>query len=139
MARNPFDEIERMFDRMSHQFETLDEDLFEGSVAVDVEDTGDSFVVTADLPGFDGDDIDVELSGETLTLSAAHSESTETEDEDDDHRYIRRERHEQSVNRSIRLPEPVEEDENEASYNNGVLTVTLPKVGSGEGHDIPIN
>jgi HSP20 family protein len=138
MARNPFDEIERMFDRMSHQFETLDDDLFEGSVAVDIEDTGDAFVVTADLPGFDGDDIDVELSGETLTLSAAHSESTETEDEDD-HRYIRRERREQSVNRSIRLPAPVEEADTEASYNNGVLTVTLPKVGAGEGHDIPIN
>ncbi|MCY4729683.1 Hsp20/alpha crystallin family protein [Natronomonas gomsonensis] len=138
MARNPFDEIERMFDRMSHQFETLDDDLFEGSVAVDIEDTGDAFVVTADLPGFDGDDIDVELSGETLTLSAAHSESTETEDEDD-HRYIRRERREQSVNRSIRLPAPVEEADTEASYNNGVLTVTLSKVGAGEGHDIPIN
>jgi HSP20 family protein len=128
-----------MFDRMSHQFETLDDDLFEGSVAVDVEDTGDSFVVTADLPGFDSDDIDVELSGETLTLSAAHSESTETEAEADEGRYIRRERHEQSVNRSIRLPEPVEESDTEASYTNGVLTVTLPKVGSGEGHDIPLN
>ncbi|MFW5963555.1 MAG: Hsp20/alpha crystallin family protein [Natronomonas sp.] len=139
MARNPFDEIERMFDRMSHQLETLDDDIFEGSVPVDIEDTGDAFVVTADLPGFDRDDIDVELSGETLTLSASHSESTETEDENDDRRYIRRERREQSVNRSIRLPAPVEEEDTEASYNNGILTVTLPKVGAGAGHDIPIN
>jgi HSP20 family protein len=139
MARNPFEEIERMFDRMSQQFETLDEDLFEGSVAVDIEDTDDAFVVTADLPGFEGDDINVELAGETLTLSATHSESAEDDEEGEGHRYIRRERHEQSVSRSVRLPEPVVESDTEAAYDNGVLTVTLPKAEAEEGHDIPIN
>lgn len=136
MARNPFDEIERMFDRMSRQFDPFEEGLLEGSVPVDVEDTGEAYVVTADLPGFDREDIDVQLAGETLTLSADREASTDAESEG---RYIRRERRRKSVSRSVRLPEPVDEDGTEATYADGVLTVRLPKVGAAEGHDIPIN
>jgi HSP20 family protein len=134
MTRNPFDEIERMFDRMSQQFDPLEEGLLEGSVPVDVEDTGEAFVVTADLPGFDREDIDVQLAGETLTVSADH-----TDEREEGGRYIRRERTQQSVSRSVRLPDPVAEDGTEATYADGVLTVRLPKVGADDGHDIPIN
>ena len=141
MARNPFEEIERMFDRMSDQFDPLEGGPLEagpfgGSVAVDVEDAGDAFVVSADLPGYDREDIDVQLAGERLTLSADHSESTETGDEG---RYVRRERRQRSVSRTLRLPEPVDEAGTEATYNHGVLTVTLPKAEPDDGHDIPIN
>lgn len=136
MTRNPFDEIERMFDRMSRQFETFDEDLFEGSVAVDVEDVGDSYVVTADLPGYSRDDINVEIAGRTLTVSADYDEADETGEEG---RYIRRERQRRSTSRSVRLPEEVDEAKAEAEYNNGVLTVTLSKLTDSAGRDIPIN
>ncbi|QLD85867.1 Hsp20/alpha crystallin family protein [Natronomonas halophila] len=140
MSRNPFDEIERMFDRMSNRLEPFDEGVFEGSVAVDIEETDDAYVVTADLPGFDRDDIDVELAGDRLTLSATHTEAESEEGDEDGGRYLRRERRQQSVSRSVRLPEPVDEDATEAEYNNGVLTVTLPKEAEGDsGHDIPIN
>ncbi|MFT4883396.1 MAG: HSP20 family protein [Natronomonas sp.] len=142
MSRNPFDEIERMFDRMSNRLEPFDEGVFEGAVAIDVEETDDAYVVTADLPGFDRDDIDVELAGDRLTLSATHTTETETEEGegDDEGRYLRRERRQQSVSRSVRLPEPVDESATEAEYHNGVLTVTLPKETEGDsGHDIPIN
>ena len=137
MSRNPFDEIERVFDRMSQQFDPLDleADVLAGSVPVDVEDAGDAFVVTADLPGYDREDIDVQLAGETLTVSADRTE----EREDRDGRYIRRERSRGSVSRSVRLPDPVDEDGTEATYADGVLTVRLPKVGAEDGHDIPIN
>ena len=135
MARNPFDEIERMFDRMSRQFDPLEEGFLEGSVAVDLRDTGDANEVTADLPGYDRGDIDVQLAGETLTISA---DRTDERDEEEG-RYIRRERRRQSVSRSVRLPDPVQEEGTEATYSNGVLTVRLPKVGAAEGHDIPIN
>lgn len=77
MARNPFSEIERMFERMSRQFEGMEESMFAGTVAVDVEDRGDAYVVTADLPGFDREEVRVELSGETLTIGAEHDEATE--------------------------------------------------------------
>ena len=126
-----------MFDRMSSQFEPLEGGALQGgSVAVDVEDAGDEFVVTADLPGYDRDDIDVQLAGERLTLSADRSTSSET---GRDGTYVRRERRQQSVSRSVRLPEPVDETGTEATYNHGVLTVRLPKAEADDGHDIPIN
>jgi HSP20 family protein len=140
MSRNPFDDIERMFDRMSNRLEPFDEGAFQGSVTVDVEEADDAYVVTADLPGFDRDDIDVELAGDRLTLSATHTEAESEEGDEDEGRYLRRERRQQSVSRSVRLPDPVDEDGAEADYHNGVLTVTLPKEAEGDaGQNIPIN
>lgn len=114
-----------MFDRLSRQFE---QDPFgmtgmAGSIAVDVADHGDEFVVTADLPGFDKDDIGVSLADRTLQIEASHEEEEREESPD----YLRRERSRQSMSRSLTLPESVEEEEIEASFKNGVLTVTLPK------------
>jgi HSP20 family protein len=134
MTRNPFDEIERMFDRMSRQFDPLEEGALEGSAPVDVEEVSDAFVVTVDLPGYDREDIDVQLAGETLTVSADRADERE-----ESGRYIRRERTRQSVSRSVRLPDPVDEEGTEANYADGVLTVRLPKVADDDGHDIPIN
>jgi HSP20 family protein len=141
MSRNPFDEIERMLDRMGSRLEPFEEGVFEGSVAVDVEETDDAYVVTADIPGYDREDIDVELAGDRLTLSATHTSEAESEGGDEDEgSSLRRERRERSVSRSVRLPEPTDEDGAEADYTNGVLTVTLPKeTESDSGHDIPIN
>lgn len=91
-------------------------------VRVDLEDKDDEFVLTAELPGFDEDDIDVRVTDRTLRLEAEHAEETEEEGE-----YVKRERHRVSVARSISLPEAVEVDDFSATFNNGVLTVHLPK------------
>lgn len=106
---------------MSDQFEDFD---VESRLAVDVEDTGDAFVVTADLPGFEKEDIDVHLRDDALQIDATHEESPE---KDVKEQYIRRERSKRSVSRSLSLPEAVDEDAVSASFNNGVLTVELPK------------
>jgi HSP20 family protein len=126
--KRPFEEIERLLERMSDVREQGDRDL-----AMDVEDTGDSFAVRADLPGFDKDDIDVEVHERTLHVSAVHEEETEAEASDDEETtFIRRERSKQSVSRSVTLPEDVQEDEATATFENGVLTVELPKSRAGE-------
>lgn len=135
MTRNPFDDIERMLTRMSRQFEGFEPESFTESVPIDIEDTGDSFVLTADLPGYQSDDIDVELAGESVTISATRDEETEDERE----RYVRRERRRRSVTRSVRLPGAVDEAETEAEFNNGVLTVTFPKRDVDNGRSIPVN
>lgn len=140
MARNPFDEIERMFDRMSEQFETLDEDLRSHRVDVDLVDTGDAYVVRADLPGYDRAEIDVELAGDTLSISADHTADTEAREATDEGTYIRRERSKRSVDRSVRIPGEVDEEGTEAQYSDGVLTVELSKAHADEdGRDIPVN
>ena len=131
MRRNPFEEIEEMLDRVSRQVEegmTSGGLQVPGSVPVDVVDTGEEYLVTADLPGYETDDIDLTLSEGTLRLEA----SREDESEYAEGRYLRRERTRTSANRRIRLPEPVEEEAVTAGHEDGVLTVRLPKVGEGE-------
>ncbi|MDS0261687.1 Hsp20/alpha crystallin family protein [Haloarcula sp. S1CR25-12] len=131
--RDPLGEIERAFDVLGDQF-----GVAAGTVPTDVVDEGDSFVVHADLPGYDSDDIDVQLAeGRTLTISAEQSEESEVESGT----YVQRERRRQSTSRTVRLPEAVEESETAASYEGGVLTVTLPKVTAEDdgGTNIPVN
>ena len=138
MRRNPFDEIEDVLDRVSRQVEegmTSGGLQVPGSVPVDVADTDEEYVVTADLPGYETDDIDLTLSDGTLRLEASREEDLEFAEGT----YLRRERTRKTANRRIRLPDPVEEDEVSAGYENGVLTVRLPKVGGGnESKEIDI-
>ncbi len=124
-----------MFERMSRQFEDMpwnwqsefgEQPLWSESPSVDLAERDEEYVVTVDLPGFDKDEITVQLSDRTLQIKAERSEETDQRDE----RFIRQERSHRSVSRSISIPEQVREDDVSASYNNGVLTVTLPKTGT---------
>jgi HSP20 family protein len=146
--RNPFEEIEEMMNRMSRQFEESmgGADWRElaggrGGTAVDVAERDDEYVVTADLPGFEKDDIEVSLRDDQLSIEADHEEASETGDESDEGRYIRRERRHRSVGRSVGLPGDVDEERVSAGFQNGVLTVTLPKASADEGdsHNIDIS
>ncbi|MFB6087667.1 MAG: Hsp20/alpha crystallin family protein [Haloarculaceae archaeon] len=122
MARdNPFEEIEELLESMGAGFEVGS--AVSGGISVDVCDEGDAFVVTADVPGVEKDDLEVTLSDRTLRIEADH----ESEREEETGEYIRRERTHTESSRSVRLPESVDEEGIEATYSNGVLTVTLPK------------
>lgn len=131
-GRNPFEELERIFDRMSRQFEgSWGEWEMPGGMqemSIDVADRADEIVVTADLPGFERDDIDVRLADNRLRIHAHREETTEETGEEGRGEYIRQERSHRSMNRSITLPESVDEENVHARYTNGVLTVTLPKL-----------
>ncbi len=138
----PFDEIERLIERMSEQFQDVEqwsgiESAWPGRLKVDVEEFDDTFEVTADLPGFETEDIEVELVDDQLRIQA----ETETEEaEEEPGRYVRRERRERAVDRRVTLPGGVEEDEVEATFTNGVLTVTLPRAAESEdAHQIDID
>lgn len=94
-----------------------------GTAAVDVAEWDGDYLVIADIPGFEREDIDLRLRDGTLHISATHKGEHEPEVE----RYHRRERAHRSVSRTVDLPGPVEEEAAEATYENGVLSVTLPK------------
>ena len=130
---NPFDEIEQLFDRMSEQFGEGTFAGTAGSLLVDVEDRDDAFVVTVDVPGFSKEEIDVTLADRTLHVRAEHEAETETSEAN----FLRRERQRTSASRSVRLPGAVDEGGISATYDNGVLTVTLPKIEGG-GHRIEV-
>lgn len=136
MDRNPFWNIEEQFDRLQRQFEDALEQWNvergrEGAPAraqtmgIDLADHGDEFVLTADVPGFEKDDIDLRISGKSLNISARREEATQQGGPDE--RYIRSERAHRALQRSVRLPGPVDETAVSATHRNGVLTVTLPK------------
>jgi HSP20 family protein len=128
--RDPFDDIEEILDVVTGGL-----DSSAGTLPVDVADTGDAFVVVADLPGYDRDDVTVTLPDET-TLSLAAERETDAVAESE--RYVTRERTNQSVTRRVGLPDPVVADETSASYEGGVLTVTLPKQHGSGGDDTEI-
>lgn len=129
-GRNPFEEIEQFFERMSQQFEESAEwpPSMGGGTPVDVLDRGDEYEVTADLPGFEKEDVEVTLTDDALRVSA--SRETETEETDAD--YVRRERRSESVDRRVSLPESVDQDDVDATLSNGILTVTLSKEVAGD-------
>lgn len=130
-------------------------------VDVDVIEDDESITVVADLPGFDADDVDVEFRDDALVIAGSREESSEfgvadagDTDEagepdadaagdaaDDEVRYHRRERRLRSVSRRIPIPEPVEADAATASFDAGVLTVTLPKRSPDDdrGHTIDVS
>jgi HSP20 family protein len=132
--RDPFEEIEKMFDAMSDQFTG---DVAGGTVPVDVVDEGEQFVLTADLPGYDADEIEVRITdGREVRIAATR----DTETENTTGEVVTHERHRQEVSRSVALPETVDEDATEATYDRGVLTLGLPKRGDvDDGTSIPVN
>jgi HSP20 family protein len=141
---NPFEDIERFFERMNRSFGDVAMAPGLHDVAVDVAETDDEVVVTADLPGFEREEITVSLSGRDLTIEAEREEHVEETDEggEDEVRYVRRERSRRELSRTVRLPDAVVESEATASYTNGVLTVTLPREtaeGDGDSHTIDID
>lgn len=129
---DPFQELERVFDQLAEFGASAG-----GEVAVDVFEEDEEFVVVADVPGYETDDIGVELYDDRRLHIAA--EKTTTRDYDEEV-VVRRERHSEQASRTVTLPEEVVPDETEAEYENGVLTVRLAKEATpDEGTDIPVN
>ena len=90
----------------------------------DVEDTGDAFKLEAELPGFDKEDIQLDLDNDTLTITAEHN--SDKKEEDKKRNFVKRERFYGSFTRSFDVT-GIDVDRIDAAYNNGVLTLTLPK------------
>jgi len=89
---------------------------------VDVRDDEQSYVVEAELPGFSKDEIKVDVNEDTLSISASMTQDKE----DQNAKYIHKERKSTSVKRSIYLKD-INPDEIKASYDNGLLKISLPK------------
>jgi len=91
--------------------------------AIDVFDQKDAVVLKAELAGMNPDDIQIEVEDNVLTLKGERK-FEETLDEE---RYYRDERRYGSFQRSLALPQGVKADEIQANYDDGILTVTVPK------------
>lgn len=141
---DPFDELRRMQYRMSRLFEELPDYLESSNMPstgemaqvpyVDIIDRDTDIIVTADLPGVNKDDIKIAVRDNTLEISAEKKDAQEHQEEG----YLRRERGYTRFYRAIRMPAPVDESKARASFNNGVLEITLPKTTTKKSNNIPI-
>ena len=91
--------------------------------ALDIFEKNDRFVVKAEIPGMKEDDIDVSVIGDTLTIKGECKAEKEVKEED----YYCCERSYGSFSRSIALPSSVDAKKIEASYEDGILEISLPK------------
>jgi HSP20 family protein len=91
--------------------------------ALDISERKDAYVVTCEVPGVKADDLDITLEGGLLTIQGERPFERESSEQ----QYHRVERRYGSFRRSITLPSQVEADQIEASFENGVLEVVVPK------------
>ena len=100
-----------------------DEAVLPGQLAVDVYETKERLVVKARTAGVNKDDLDVSIADNTLSIRGTLSAGNEDQVEN----YFVQECYWGEFSRSIALPVPVKEEEIEATYENGVLTLEIPK------------
>jgi len=126
----PFRETTSLRDAMDRLFEDsfvrpsrLWLDGGRGQLPIDMYQTHNDLVVKASLPGFKPDEVDISITGDTLTIKGEHKEEQEVKDED----YFYKEHRYGGFSRSVVVPVQVKSDKAEATFENGVLTLTLPK------------
>jgi HSP20 family protein len=110
-------------------FNDFDKDFFGSRMPIsncktDIRDDGNKYVLESELPGFEKEDIKLDISGTQLTIAAEHS--TKNDEKDDKGNYIRRERTFGSYKRSFDIGD-IDADAISAEYRNGILTIELPK------------
>jgi HSP20 family protein len=93
--------------------------------AVNIKETDTNFGIELAAPGKTKEDFNIEIDHNVLTISS--EEKTEKEEKDNDGKYTRREFSYSSFRRSFTLPETVNSDAINATYENGILTISLPK------------
>ena len=126
-------EIDRMFDR----FRGGMADNGETSTwlpAIDVVENQDDYVVKAELPGVNKNDVKITVQNDVLTIRG----EKKSEKEEKENSYHRIERSFGVFQRSFTLPKSVKNEKIEASYDNGVLTVKLPKIEEAKPKEIEV-
>ena len=124
----------RAFDRLESVFDTALDGMTAMSAPMDLRRDGSRYVLEADLPGVEPDSIDVTVDGRWLTVRAERSSSTEGERGE----WLVRERTSSQVVRRVTLMQDVDVEQIAANYRHGVLTVTIPLMGSARPRKIAV-
>jgi len=137
----PFGEIgsfRKEMDRLLNHF--MGETPFAGTFteewlpSVDISETKDKLLIKADFPGLEVKDVNLSISGDVLTIKGEKKKEEEKKDE----HYYHCERYCGSFQRSFRLPVNVQSDKVEATFDKGVLKITLSKTEEAEKKKIEI-
>jgi HSP20 family protein len=125
---NPFRDMVAMSEAVDRLFDENGFPVRNGgyrlaSPALDVVENENNFVVKAEMPGFAPEQVDISIEGTTLTLRG----NVKDEAEKDEGQYHIRERRQNSFVRTLSLPVTVNTEKATAEFENGILTLTLPK------------
>ncbi len=127
-------DFDNIFDHVRQSFEDLMTPIFNWpssfqpldtmrSPSIDLEDNGDHYRATVQLPGYSKDQVEVKVNKDTLEIRAERK----TEDEQKTGNYLHREQSYSAFHRTITLPEEVVPSKTESIMKNGILVITLPK------------
>jgi HSP20 family protein len=128
--RDPFRDVDEFFGRPHWALDLpfrggreLSGSRFDWSPRVDVRETKDDFQIDAEIPGIKREEVEINVDNHVLTIQG----ETKREKKEEDEEYHRVERYYGSFSRSFSLPENVDEEKIEASFKDGLLTLTVPK------------
>ncbi|MCB8976851.1 MAG: Hsp20/alpha crystallin family protein [Ardenticatenaceae bacterium] len=124
-----FNEVDRLFERPYARTAS------EWSIALDVAETEEAYLVKATVPGINPDEMEITLEDGVLSLKGEIKQDEEVEEA----KYHVRERRYGSFSRSIRFPMAVNGDAVEATYTNGVLNLNIPKAEAAKPKRIVVN
>ena len=137
---DPLEELKRMQDRIERFLGEMERrrGIFPGEFMdfpVDVIDEGDKIRIIAELPGFKKEDIEVNIENSYLVIKGERKE----EKEEKGRGYIKQERRFGEMSRRVSIPHDIKMDEIKATYNNGVLEITIPKAEPSKRKTIKID
>ena len=115
--------LPNIFERMVDDNFFFDYDNNDLRPSVEINESNDSFMISADLPGIEKSDIEVKVEENTLTLSA----NRHIDKSDKNEKFHYNERRFGTFSRSFKLPKTVKEEKITAKLDNGVLTIVIPK------------
>ncbi|MEW6067916.1 MAG: Hsp20/alpha crystallin family protein [Nitrospirota bacterium] len=145
-ALSVFEQMDRLFeDFFNRRFTPLLPSLrlpeikwpaeMEMSPSVDIFDEKDEIVMKAELPGMDKDNVNINVTDNSITISGEKKKEEKVEKKD----YYRIERSSGSFSRSFRLPSEIQTDKVKATFKNGVLEVRLPKTEEAKKKEVKVN
>ncbi len=123
-SRKLHDLLDRFMDRSYGEASWFDVGLMD-RLPLDVYTTDDAWIVKANVPGFKPEEIEISVTGDTLAIQGETKQ--ELESNGDEGKYLVRERRVSNFARSLTLPGKLEAEQAKAEFENGVLTLTLPK------------
>ncbi|MDR9402069.1 MAG: Hsp20/alpha crystallin family protein [Halothece sp. Uz-M2-17] len=123
-------QMDRLFDEMTGERPF---DFQEWNPAIELNDAGENLILKAQLPGLNEDDIDVTVNRDSVTISGEHHY------EDHSERTYGSEFRYGKFSRAIGLPVGIKQDQVEADYTNGILSLRLPKVDDAANRKVKIN
>ncbi|ERN42958.1 molecular chaperone (small heat shock protein) [Rubidibacter lacunae KORDI 51-2] len=136
---NPYGEFDALRRQMDRLFEDVTEhgglDTRNWNPAVEMQDKGDSIVLKVQLPGLDGKDLDITATREAVTIAGEYRR----ESEEKKNGLFRSEFFYGSFKRTVGMPVPIQNNNANADFTDGVLTLTLPKVEEAVNRTVKID